>query len=250
MVPRGRIGHPIADAELRQQNLGSIWINLDFLSQLAHEDSQVLRIVDVSLPPHRFEQVLVSYHFSWVLGEHLEQTILFGRKIKAFAVQFHRSSCEVDDESIQSQRTFTVLALALTPQHNLRPRQQFRHEKRLHDIIVRAEFKQLDLLGLARPYRQNDHRNPGPAANPLQQFRSVDVGQRQVENHKVDRMQRNLAQRIVAVRRLGYPVAAEFHAGAYKLANLRLVVDNKYVLIAVRHVTPYDCPSSARVTEP
>src|ERR1700730_19399255 len=171
MVSRGRIGQPIADAELRQQNLGSIWINLDFLSQLAHEDSQVLGIIDVSLPPYRLEQVLVSYDFSWVLSEHLEQTIFFGREIKAFTLQFYRSSREVDDEPIQSQRTFTILALALTPQHNLRPRQQFRHEKRLHDIIVRAEFKQLDLLGLARPYRQNDNRNPGPAANPLQQLR-------------------------------------------------------------------------------
>src|SRR5262250_1422870 len=112
VISRSRIGQSIADAELSQQDLGPIWINLDFLAQLAHEDSQVLRIVDVRLPPHRLKQVLVRYDFSRVLGEHLEQTIFFRRKIKAFTVQLHRSGCKVDDEAIQPQRTFTVLALA------------------------------------------------------------------------------------------------------------------------------------------
>jgi len=102
MVPRGRIAQSIADAELSQQDLGSIWINLDFLSQLAHEDSQVLRIVDVSLPPHRFEQVLVSYDFSWVLSEHLEQTIFFGREIRAAKSMTSRSNRNALSPSLRS----------------------------------------------------------------------------------------------------------------------------------------------------
>src|SRR6266446_8450811 len=116
VVPRAGIAQPIADAEFRQQDLGPVWINLDFLSQLAHEDPQVLRVVDMRLPPHRLEQVLVRYDFSRVLGEDLEQAILFGRKVKAFTLQLHRTGCKVDDKAIQPQRTLAVLALALTPQ--------------------------------------------------------------------------------------------------------------------------------------
>jgi hypothetical protein len=55
MVPRGGIAQPIADAQFRQQDLRPIWINFDFLAELAHEDPQVLRVVDMRLPPHRLE---------------------------------------------------------------------------------------------------------------------------------------------------------------------------------------------------
>src|SRR6267142_5880401 len=110
VVPRGGIAQPIADAEFRQQDLGPVWINLDFLSQLAHEDPQVLRVVDMRLPPHRLEQVLVRYDFTRVLGEDLEQAILFGRKIKALAIEFNRAGCKVDDKTIQPQRALAVLA--------------------------------------------------------------------------------------------------------------------------------------------
>src|SRR5580700_3160224 len=91
-----RIIETIADAQFSQQNLGPIRVGLDLLAQLADENSQVLRIIDVSLPPNILEQVLMGNDLAGMLRQNLKQAIFLGRQIEALAVKLHRAGREID----------------------------------------------------------------------------------------------------------------------------------------------------------
>ncbi len=73
-------------------------MRLDLLPQLAHEDAEVMRVVDVDRAPDFFQQVLVRDHVAGVLRQHLEQPVFLRRQRQALVVEQHRARGEIDDQ--------------------------------------------------------------------------------------------------------------------------------------------------------
>ena len=109
----------------------------------------------------------------------------------------------------------------------MRARQQLGHAERLDHVIVGAEFEQPDFLGFAGAHREHDQRHARPGAQPLQHFGAVHVGQAEIENHQIGRLQRRRAQRFGAGLGLLHREAVEFEAGAQEAADLNFVVDDE-----------------------
>src|SRR5204863_8953666 len=66
---------PISDTEFGQQDARLGRIDLDLLPQLAHEDAQIMRVVQVRRAPDLLEQELVGDDVSRVLRQELQQPI-------------------------------------------------------------------------------------------------------------------------------------------------------------------------------
>ena len=95
---RFRHRQPIADAELGQQDARLGRIVLDLLPQLAHEDAQIVRVVQVRRAPHFLEQELVGHDVAGVLGEQLQQPVFLRRQHHARAVDGDDARRQVDRE--------------------------------------------------------------------------------------------------------------------------------------------------------
>src|SRR5262245_66461176 len=65
----------ISDSELGQEYPRLGRVDLDLLPKLAHEDAQIMRVVQMGRPPHLLEQELVGDDVAGVLRQPLPQPI-------------------------------------------------------------------------------------------------------------------------------------------------------------------------------
>ena len=67
----------IADTRLGHEKARVIGIGLDFLPQLANENSQVLDVIPLVAAPDILEQLVVRHHKADMRRQNMEQAILF-----------------------------------------------------------------------------------------------------------------------------------------------------------------------------
>ena len=67
-----RLYQPVTDTQFGHQNLRRVGVWFDFLTQLAHEDAQIMRVMHVDRAPHFLKEMLVGDHVSGVLGQNLQ----------------------------------------------------------------------------------------------------------------------------------------------------------------------------------
>ena len=67
----------IANTRLGHEKTRVVGIGLDFLPQLANENSQVLDIVSLIAAPNILEQLVMRHHEADMRGQNVEQAILF-----------------------------------------------------------------------------------------------------------------------------------------------------------------------------
>jgi hypothetical protein len=71
------------------------------------------------------------------------------------------------------------------PQHGAKTREQFGAVERLGHVIVRARVQRGHLVVLAVAHAQDDDRHAAPFAQALQHFHAFEIGQAEVEQHRV-----------------------------------------------------------------
>ena len=86
----------IANPELGQQNAWPSRINLDFLAQVADDDAQVMRVVQMRPTPNLLHDLLTRYDPAGVLCENLQDKIFLRAKDKPLAVECPGAGGEVD----------------------------------------------------------------------------------------------------------------------------------------------------------
>src|SRR5205085_4701804 len=75
-----RLGEPVADAKLGQQDTRLGRVDLDLLADAAHKNPQIMRVVEVTRPPNLAEQLLVGDDLASMLSENLQQFVLLARR--------------------------------------------------------------------------------------------------------------------------------------------------------------------------
>ena len=182
----------IADAEFGHQDARLGRVGLDLLAQLAHEDAQVVRVVDVRRAPHFLEQDTGGS----------PRCRRAGRGSAAAGIPSGSGSRARRRWSRSGRRD---RSRAVRPAPPARPRspalagacaacaraKQLRHAERLDHVVVGAAFQQAHLLGLVRAHRQHDQRDARPGAQPLEHVGAVHVGQAEIEDDEIRRRERH-----------------------------------------------------------
>src|SRR4051812_30250123 len=88
------VAHPgFGDEVLRTR-----WIRFELVSDLAHIEAQVVRLLFVLRSPHLLQQLLLRYELSAVSGEHLDDLPLSGREVDVFVTSTDFLGAEIDGE--------------------------------------------------------------------------------------------------------------------------------------------------------
>jgi hypothetical protein len=166
-------------------------------------------------------------------GHRLEQPVLGGRQVDGFAVAGDQGPGPVDLQFTHPQDRWRRVAPKAAPE---RPDagEQFPDAERLLDIVVRTCVEGRDLVRLPGADREDDHSDIGPGAQPAEHFRTVHVGEAQVEDDDIRPAVGKRLQRGSAVGRLPDEVAVGTQADVEGAPDLRLVVDDQ----DARHRSP------------
>ena len=151
----------------------------------------------------------------------------FGVSVSALIVDGDGARGEIDRQRPELDHRLAARGAQLPPHRRMRARQEFGHAERLDHVIVGAEFEQPHLFGLAAAHRQHDQRHARPGPQPFQHLGAVHVGQAEIEDDQVGRLQRRRAQRLGAGLGLLHLEAVELEAGAQEAPDLDLVVDDE-----------------------
>jgi hypothetical protein len=92
-------------------------------------------------------------------------------------------------------------------QHGANPREQFVGIEGLDQIVVGPFVQPFDAIAAMAPRRQHDDRHVAMAADLMQQSESVDLGQHDIEDHKIVSLLQSARQPVAAVVRRGHLVA-------------------------------------------
>ncbi|GAA3414570.1 hypothetical protein GCM10018952_35620 [Streptosporangium vulgare] len=104
----------------------------------------------------------------------------------------------------------TAGGVALRARRSTASRRAFRWspEKRFDQVVVGPRLEQADDLRLVVPRRGHDDRHAGDAADHLERLRPVQVGQPEVEDHRVRGVLGDLPQRVEGAPRAAHGVLA------------------------------------------
>ncbi len=153
----------------------------------------------------------------------------------SFGVRWIASPARVTRRSARSRTSVADrhhrLALPVgdrAPEHRAQPGEQLVDPERLGDVVVGAGVERADLLPLVTDRRQDDDRQPAPAADLAAHLDSLPVGELEIEHDRVRRAARrsrrgparwvSAASTVVARLAEDQPQAAD---------DLRLVVDDE-----------------------
>ena len=78
---------PVADPEFGQQNPRPGRVDLDFLAQVADDDAQVMRVVQVRTTPNLLHDLLTRHDLAGVLRENLQDQVFLRAEDKSLAVE-------------------------------------------------------------------------------------------------------------------------------------------------------------------
>ena len=107
------------------------------------------------------------------------------------------------------------------------PRPEFANRERLRDVVVGAQLEPDHLVELVVARGQHDDRHRARGAEALADLQAVEPRQHDVEHDEVDRLLRELAQRLLAVGRLDDRVPVSLQREREHLADRVLVVDEQ-----------------------
>ncbi len=121
---------------------------------MSDNDPQILGVFGVSLAPDGGQQVAVADDLADVARQMGQDIILLGRQTNGFACASDVAAFQVDDHLARRQRPRRFSARRLA-QIGAQPGQKFTDAEGLLDIVIGAQIKSRDLLGLLVPRRQD-----------------------------------------------------------------------------------------------
>ena len=90
---------PITDSQFGQQNAWPGWIDLNLFAQFAHDNAQIMRVIEVRTTPNLLHDLLTRDHLAGVLRENLPHQIFLRTKDKVFAVNRPGAGGQIDFNS-------------------------------------------------------------------------------------------------------------------------------------------------------
>src|SRR6516164_11330431 len=124
-----------------------------------------MRVIEVRLTPNLLHELLTRDHLADVLRKNLQHQILLRTEDKAFAVDRSGAGGQIDFKRANSDDGLVRRGGGdAGPQHRARPRDQLADTERFDDVVIRAEFEQLDFLVLTRAYCKYDDRGLRPCS--------------------------------------------------------------------------------------
>ena len=184
-------------------------------------------IVEVRRAPDFLEQELVGDHVARVLRQYLKEPVFLRREHDARALDGDNAGSKIDGKGTDLDHRLARRGTGVTAQRRVCAREQLRHAERLDHVIVGTILKQAHLLRLVRAHREHDHRHGRPAAQALEHFRAVHIGQAEIENDDVGRLERGELERLGPVLGFLDEKAVELEARAQEAADLHFVVNNQ-----------------------
>ena len=142
------------------------------------------------LVPHRAEQVLHGHYAAAMLDQIQQDGILNGRQAHRRTVHHHGTGVAVDLKAVELDgrrlgrlRAATVAGVAA--QLGMDARDKLQRAERLDNVIVCAERKAFDLVLLGVTRRQHNYGIGMVGTNSAQQFKTVDIGQHDIQQCQV-----------------------------------------------------------------
>ena len=132
-----------------------------------------------------------------------------------------------DDDALDLDPLGGVSLARPVTKRGAQPRGQFADPERLLDVVVGAEIERFDLLRLAVPRGENDHRRLRELADFAQDILAVAVRQPEIEHDEIGRPGRGVAKSLRARLRRQDLIAGGRQGDVQKALDLRFVVDHE-----------------------
>ena len=222
-------GHePVADAGFGDQVLGLGRIVFDLLAQLAHVDTQVVRVVRMAWSPHRLQQLPVGEH-AVRMRRHVDQQAVFDRgHVQVFAIALDGAARQIDLHVAELDHAAAAAGQCrAAAQVRAHAGQQFAHREGLDQVVVGAGVEGLDLVGLVDARRQHEDGDVRPAAQFADQIDAVAIGQAEVEHHQVGAARAGFNQSALHCLSLMDLEAVALKRLSDEAADLRFVFDHE-----------------------
>nr|BFE82104.1 hypothetical protein GCM10020093_047050 [Planobispora longispora] len=144
-------------------------------------------VVAVGLLPHLGEQFLAGDHPVGPRGQVRQQVELPARQRERCAAHGGLTPVQVHRELAHVQHLRRTRA-PRPPEHRVQPGVQVVAGERLDQVVVRPRLQQTDDLRLVVPGRRHDDRDVRDTADHLQRLRPVQIGQAEIEDHRIRRI--------------------------------------------------------------
>src|SRR5665213_2439071 len=220
-----RGAQPVTDAGFGQDVLGTVWLGLDLLPQLADIDAQVLRVGQRI--PQLTKQEFVRQNLAGVLDQDAQQFVFLGSEPHLGATHLDDAPHKVDRQIADTEYRPLAVDLKLMAHRGAHAGEQLLHAEGLGNVIVCAEVERSDLGALVPPAGKHDDGDALVApADHAQELKALYVREAEIENDHI-RLPGEELERGLAVGRLQNLITLRAQAHAQQLADRRFVIDDQ-----------------------
>src|SRR5262245_8472697 len=158
-IPHTRLGHQIAWASR---------IRLQFVSELPHIDSHVVRGAGLVRSPHLLQQLPLGHHAAGVPHQHGEELVLNGSEMNLLIGHIDASMPQVDSELPHCEHRLPRLLCQVRgmAQGDAHARQQFLDAKGLSQVVICASVEGHYLVGFLTACGEDENRYGHPLTQP------------------------------------------------------------------------------------
>jgi len=128
----------------------------EFLPKTSDMDVHGPRIAEILMPPDRFRQFGPSQHLPGIFQQRNQQIKFLGGQVHHLIVHIDGMFVQIDGERAILEDDLLLGVPIDPPQNRLNARNQFCLVERLCDVVVRADLKARDLIGIKRLNGQDD----------------------------------------------------------------------------------------------